>query len=135
GKNASAGAIAIHNRGPGDSFEAGFTSEYSPTYEEARLDYFVGGPAGETFGLRLAGFLAQRGEGYVDNPVRGTTENRGDRWGARLSANLQLGNVDVDGSIEVSQQDMDCCARTFSFIDPSAAGGTALSDLFLARIA
>lgn len=135
GKNASAGVVSIVNNDPGDELEAGVSMDYSPKYEDARVDFYVGGPVNDQFGLRVSGFYADRGEGYIDNPVTGKKHNDGDRWGLRLKGSWQGEAFSLDGSVEISEQDKNCCARTFSYVDPDTAGQSALSNLFLARIA
>lgn len=135
GKNASAGVISILTADPTDVFEAGVDAEYSPTFDATRLEAHVSGPVTDNWSLRLSGFYSNQDEGFIDNPVRNVTENRGESWGVRLKSRLDLGAFRLDGSIEIFEQEQDCCARTFSFVDTDIANQSTFGRLFLSRIA
>lgn len=134
GKNASAGVVSILTKNPSDVLEAGFRTEYSPTFESTRLDGYIGGPVTDTFGVRLSAFYSNRDEGFIDNPVRNVDENKGSAWGVRLKSTLDLDHFQLDGSIEIFEQDKDCCARTFSFVDANIANRSSFGRTFLSRI-
>ncbi|MCZ6656648.1 MAG: TonB-dependent receptor [Gammaproteobacteria bacterium] len=81
GQNATAGAFNIRSRRPTDSWEANVDLEYSEN-ETAALDFGVGGPLSDTFGIRVAGKYDTT-EGYLKDVVTrnmlGDYENIGGR--------------------------------------------------------
>ncbi|MGD8325095.1 MAG: TonB-dependent receptor [Gammaproteobacteria bacterium] len=55
GQSATAGALNVISRRPGDEFEGNVTLGYGATDEETTLEFGFGGPITENFGLRFAG--------------------------------------------------------------------------------
>jgi iron complex outermembrane receptor protein len=55
GQSATAGALNVISRRPGDEFEANVLLNYGATDEETSIEFGVGGPISDTFGLRVAG--------------------------------------------------------------------------------
>ncbi len=134
GKNASAGVISVHTNDPTDTLSSKLRAEYSPTFDDSRLDFHIGGPIADSLGLRLSGFYANRADGYIDNPVSGTGENEKERWGSRLKGIWKGQSFEVDASIEYFEQDNECCSRTYRSINEDVAATSGLSQLFISRL-
>ena len=81
GQNATAGAFNIRSRRPTDSWEADVSLEYGED-NTAALDFGVGGPLSDTFGIRVAGKYDTT-DGYLKDVVTqnmlGAYENSGAR--------------------------------------------------------
>ena len=81
GQNATAGAFNIRSRRPTDAWEANVDLEFAEN-ETAALDFGVGGPLSDTFGIRVAGKYDTT-DGYLKDMVTqrmlGDFENIGGR--------------------------------------------------------
>jgi outer membrane receptor protein involved in Fe transport len=82
GQSATAGAINVITRKPGESWEGGVNMAYGSD-EESTLDFAAGGPLSENFGIRFAGRYYELDDaGYhsiVGNVPQGVKENRAAR--------------------------------------------------------
>ena len=82
GQSATAGAINVITRKPGDSWEGGVNMAYGSD-EESTLDFAAGGPLAENFGIRFAGRVyALDDAGYtsiIGNVPQGVKENEAAR--------------------------------------------------------
>jgi outer membrane receptor protein involved in Fe transport len=82
GQSATAGAINVITRKPGDSWEGGVNMAFGSD-EESTLDFAAGGPLSDTFGIRFAGrFYELDDAGYtsiIGNVPQGTKENKAAR--------------------------------------------------------
>jgi len=78
GQSATAGAINVITRKPGDSWEGGVNMAYGSD-EERTVDFAAGGPLSENFGIRFAGRYYELDDaGYhsiVGNVPQGVKEN------------------------------------------------------------
>jgi outer membrane receptor protein involved in Fe transport len=82
GQSATAGAINVITRKPGDTWEGGVNMAYGSD-EEATLDFAAGGPVSDNFGIRFAGrYYDLDDAGYtsiIGNVPQGVKENRAAR--------------------------------------------------------
>src|SRR5512134_2057441 len=78
GQSATAGAINVITRRPGDVWEGGLNMAYGSD-EEATLDFAAGGPVSDRFGIRFAGRYYELDDaGYtsiIGNVPQGVKEN------------------------------------------------------------
>ena len=82
GQSATAGAINVITRKPGETWEGGVNMAYGSD-EESTLDFAAGGPLSESFGVRVAGrFYELADAGYTSisgNVPQGVKENKAAR--------------------------------------------------------
>ncbi len=82
GQSATAGAINVITRRPGETWEGGVNMAYGSD-EESTLDFAAGGPLSESFGIRVAGRVyALDDAGYtsiIGNVPQGVKENEAAR--------------------------------------------------------
>jgi outer membrane receptor protein involved in Fe transport len=82
GQSATAGAINVITRKPGDIWEGGVNMAYGSD-EEATFDFAAGGPVSDNFGIRFAGrYYDLDDAGYtsiIGNVPQGVKENRAAR--------------------------------------------------------
>ncbi|WP_162806294.1 TonB-dependent receptor [Sphingosinicella terrae] len=129
GKNASAGAVNIVSRAPTDHFSAFTNARYGEQLDELRLEGALSGPIGTGVNARVAGYILTQGEGQVYNPVRGTDENKRDRWALRLRGDFEHGGTLLQFIAQYERQDNECCRTSFYGLEPIAFG--ALTRLYL----
>jgi len=102
GQNATAGAFNIRSRGPTDSWEAIVDLEAGEN-ETIALDAGVGGPLGDTFGIRVAGKYDTT-DGFLEDVVTGEMLGDFENIGGRVI--LEWTPTDafqVTGKYEASQ--------------------------------
>ena len=82
GQSATAGAINVITRRPGETWEGGVNMAYGSD-EESTLDFAAGGPLSENFGIRFAGRVYELDDaGYtsiIGNVPQGVKENKAAR--------------------------------------------------------
>jgi iron complex outermembrane recepter protein len=82
GQSATAGAINVITRRPGEAWEGGVNMAYGSD-EESTLDFAAGGPLSDNFGIRVAGRVYELDDaGYtsiVGNVPQGAKENKAAR--------------------------------------------------------
>ncbi len=117
GRNASGGAINIHNAKPTRDTN-GFLTAQAGNYESLRLEGGVGGGLGESLAGRLSFLYDEQGENFHDyfNEDDGSRENFNDSktWGLR-------GQVGNDGdtfswNLSLSHLDQDLGNQPFTFV-------------------
>lgn len=82
GQNATAGAFNIRSRRPTDSWETDVSLEFGDNATSA-LDFGVGGPLSDTFGIRVAGKY-DTSDGYLKDVVSGDLLGDYENIGGRL---------------------------------------------------
>jgi outer membrane receptor protein involved in Fe transport len=104
GQSATAGAINVITRKPGDSWEGGVNAGFGSD-EEATLDFAAGGPISDTFGIRFAGRYYELDDvGYtsiIGNVPQGVKENSA----ARVTA-VWAPTDSVDFTFKYERQDV-----------------------------
>ena len=97
GQSATAGAINVTSRTPGDSFEGNMQAAYGDD-SELNFEIGLGGPISDTFGLRFAGRYYELDDDQYYNPITGrnqaTKENQAYRlvglWEPSNSVSVRL---------------------------------------------
>ncbi len=120
GKNVSAGLINIVTKDPTDEFEAWAKVSYETEYEKARIDGVLSGPLSDNWKARLSVYRLDEGDGLINNPIRGITENRKDSTGIRLKVAYEGDSFDFNGGLTYKKSDSVCCARVFTGIQPDS---------------
>ena len=135
GKAASAGAINITTKGPTEEFEG--SVELIATDEEMIKTFgSISGPLSDDVGFRLSGYWTDR-DGYAENLSPGIVDTNGEEsYGLRGKLRWEISEtVTAELSAYYSEEESECCARTWHAISPGAAFFGALpQSLFAAGI-
>jgi iron complex outermembrane receptor protein len=83
GQSATAGALNVTSRTPGDSLESDLQVAYGDD-EEANVEFGIGGPVSENFGLRFATRYYKLDENLYFNPITGRKQAVKENKAARL---------------------------------------------------
>lgn len=83
GQSATAGALNVTSRTPGDALESSIRLSYGDD-EESNFEFGIGGPVTDTFGLRFATRLYELGTNHYYNPVTGRDQTTRDNSASRL---------------------------------------------------
>lgn len=83
GQSATAGAMNVTSRTPGDSLEANLQVAYGDD-EESNVEFGIGGPLSDTFGLRFATRYYKLDKNLYFNPVTGRDQAIKENKTARL---------------------------------------------------
>ena len=127
GKNATAGAINVTSRRPGDEFEGHIDLYQEFQHDETVLTAAVGGPLSDTFGVRAAAKV-RRLDGWVNNMANGRKEPTQEDELARISAVWNpADNVEVYAKLETmnvfwegrNTQTINCSPAWEAVIDPN----------------
>ncbi|WP_187276594.1 TonB-dependent receptor [Parahaliea maris] len=148
GRNSTGGAVNIITRKPSFDPELDIAATVEE-YERYRLDAGGSLPLTDTIALRGSVVADKQEEGYRDNPVLGTDQDKGDVYSTRLSALWQpVDTVEVQWAADYLNEDRSsyvleslASAPNAAFISPSnvggflvlpnpALGGLSLADLF-----
>jgi iron complex outermembrane receptor protein len=104
GQSATAGAINVITRKPGDTWEGGLNMAYGSD-EESTFDFAAGGPLSDNFGIRFAGRYYELDDaGYtsiVGNVPQGVKENKAGRVTASWTP-----TDNVDFTFKLEHQDV-----------------------------
>ena len=122
GKNVTAGLINIVTNDPTDEFEGMTSISYEGEYEDLRLDAVLSGPVTDNLNARLAIFSRTQGEGLIENPTVGTTQNKKDSLGVRLKTAYETDSFEFNMALTYEKQDGICCGRVYTGIEPDALG-------------
>ena len=122
GKNVTAGLVNVVTNDPTDEFEGMTAVSYESEYEALRLDAVLSGPIPDNWTARLAIFSKNQGEGLVENPPVGTTQNNKEPLGIRLKTAYETDSFEFNMALTYEKQDGVCCARIFTGIEPQALG-------------
>ncbi len=122
GKNVSAGLINIVSNDPTDEFEGMTSVSYEGEYEKLRIDGVLSGPLTENLNARLSFYSNNQDEGIIQNPTRGTTENKKDSLGIRLKTAYQGDSFEFNMALTYEEQDAICCGRVFTAVEPASLG-------------
>ncbi|MGK0298513.1 MAG: iron complex outermembrane receptor protein [Gammaproteobacteria bacterium] len=105
GQSATAGAIGITSRKPGDVWEGRAVMEYARNSTH-RLELAIGGPITDTLGIRVAAKL-KRTDGYMEDIFTGNKFPFEQEKGARVILQWKpTDNFDAIYKIEVADQDL-----------------------------
>lgn len=88
GRNAVGGVVNIIPNRPGDNLEARLTGRYADP-ERTDVEAVLNLPVGDTFALRLGGFLTDQQEGFIVNTTTGNFIDRQEVAGARIGAEVR----------------------------------------------
>jgi len=83
GQSATAGALNVTSRTPGDSLEANLQVAYGDD-EEANVEFGIGGPITDKFGLRFATRYYELNKNHYYNPLTGRDQATKENKSARL---------------------------------------------------
>ena len=113
GQSATAGAIGITSRKPGDTWEGRAVLEYARNSTQ-RIELAVGGPITDTLGIRVAAKL-KKTEGYMEDIFTGNRFPFEQEKGARVILQWKpTDNFDATYKLELANQDMGTAGRSLS---------------------
>ena len=82
GRNTTGGAINFYTRRPTDTLSMGGSIGYD-NYETVRGEAYISGPLTENLSARLAGMIADQGQGFYRNLTTGREEGKENKWALR----------------------------------------------------
>jgi len=83
GQSATAGALNVVSRTPGDSLESNLQVAYGDD-EELNMEFGIGGPVTDNFGLRFSTRYYELGTNHYFNPITGRDQATKENTSARL---------------------------------------------------
>lgn len=92
GRNAVGGVVNIIPNAPDEALEGRLTGRYADP-ERADLEAILNLPVGDSFALRLGGFLTDQEEGFILNTTTGNFIDRQEVAGARVSAEARVSST------------------------------------------
>ena len=118
GKSASAGVINIATKGPSEEFEGSIEASWTDENEE-RMQGSLSGPITDSLGYRISGFWYDH-DGWGKNltPEHSGKHSFEDGYGFRGKLTWDASDT-VSATLigHYSEEDSDCCARTFREFD------------------
>lgn len=130
GKNASAGIIHVITENPTAEFEGYVHAEYAAgdsgdqDLSEVNAKFGFGGPINDKVGFRIAGFTRQQDGGYMYDVLQDKHVNSVDVAALRGKLQYENDGLLVRLSASISDEDRECCMRTFRIVEPPYGGLT-----------
>ncbi len=119
GKSASAGAINVVTKGTAEELE-GSLEVLATDDDETSVKASISGPISDSLGFRVSAYKKDY-DGNVDNLSIGSKVNGYDNTGFRAKLSWQVTeNIDATLIAHTMESDSDCCALTWTELDPNA---------------
>jgi iron complex outermembrane receptor protein len=104
GQSATAGAINVVTRKPGDTWEGGVNGGFGSD-EETTLDFAAGGPLSDTFGIRFAGRYYELGDAAYTSIIGNVPQGVKENTAARITA-VWTPTDNLDFTLKYEHQDV-----------------------------
>lgn len=95
GNSATAGALNITTRRPGNRFEADISAAYEFTNDEASIQGGVTVPLADSVSFRVAGLFQDLSKGHLFNPLKGKHEPNTRNWAIRPTLRITSEDLEV----------------------------------------